>query len=160
MDFLAVEGTHPFKGELIYDRRGLSFDFRPGDPKVVERASDALELAYGSMAFQIDRSMGDVLGVWGYHPDALWQARTLPLPVAKQAQLRVDLPEVPARGVALRLVPVGDLSTQKDPDNGWIRVGRKGEPSGTEFVEFVDGAIAELSNAQLVALWLRPRLIG
>jgi hypothetical protein len=159
MEFFVAEGQ-PINGDLKYERRGLSFDFRPADSDAVQRAGDAVELTYGSMALQVDRTSGEVLGVWGYHPDASWQPGALALPTVTSARLRVQLADVPPRGVALRLFRVGELTTQRDIDTGWIRVGRTGAPPGHRFVEFATGCIAELNGTDLVALWLHPSSDG
>lgn len=155
MEFSIAEGL-PVSGELRYDKRGLSFDFRPASSDVAQRAGDAVELAYGSMALQVDRTAGEVLGVWGYHPDASWQPAALASPTVTPARLRVRLAEVPPRGVALRLFRVGELTTLRDADTGWIRVGRTGVPAGNQFIEFATGCLAELNGTDLVALWLHP----
>ncbi len=155
MEFFVAEGP-PVSGELKYDKRGLSFDFRPASSATTQRAGDAVELAYGSLALQVDRTSGEVLGVWGYHPDASWQSAALASPRVTRARLRVRLAEVPPRGVALRLFRAGELTTLRDLDTGWIRVGRTGAPPGDQFIEFAAGCLAELNGIDLVALWLHP----
>ncbi|HTG34540.1 MAG TPA: hypothetical protein VLB76_16590 [Thermoanaerobaculia bacterium] len=155
MEFFVAEGP-PVRGELRYDKRGLSFDFRPADSAAAQRTGDAVELAYGSMALQVERTTGEVLGIWGYHPDASWQPAELASPRVTPARLRVRLAEVPPRGVALRLFRAGELTTLRDVGNGWIRVGRTGVPPGDQFIEFAAGCLAELNGTDLVALWLHP----
>jgi hypothetical protein len=151
VEFVVVEQAPPVGGELRYDQRTLSFDFRAADP-----VPGAAELAFGSMALRVDRGGGQVLGAWGYHPDAGWLSGSLGSPNAVPGRLRAELPQPPPRGVALRLVRAGDLTTIRDTRTGWIRLGRTGVPTGTRFVEFATGCLAELAGADLVALWLRP----
>jgi hypothetical protein len=155
MEFLAVDGS-PVAGDLRYAERSLSFDFRADDPAVTRLMDDAVELAYGSLALQVARASGDVLGIWGYHPNTQWQTATLPPPRSVPARLHVRLPEVPPKGVALRLVPARDLTTLRDSNSGWIRIGRTGAPHGAQFIQFATGSLAELDGTDLVAIWLQP----
>jgi hypothetical protein len=155
VEFVVVEAAS-VGGQLRYDRRGLAFDFRPADPAVARRSRDAVELAFGSLALQVDRDSAELLGAWGYHPGAGWLSGSLGSPTATPSRLKVLLPRVPPRGVALRLVRAGDLTTIRDARTGWIRVGRTGVPTGTRYVEFATGCLAELAGGDLVALWLRP----
>ncbi|MEN3310187.1 MAG: hypothetical protein V7603_6389 [Micromonosporaceae bacterium] len=156
MEFAVVDAAPPIGGQLRYDQRGLSFDFRPADPDMARRGGQAVELAFGSMALQVDRDSAELLGAWGYHPDAGWLSGSLGSPNAVAGRLKAHLPEVPPRGVSPRLVRAGDLTTIRDSRTGWIRVGRTGVPTGTRFVEFATGCLAELAGGDLVALWLRP----
>ncbi|HKT00602.1 MAG TPA: hypothetical protein VJT31_13790, partial [Rugosimonospora sp.] len=110
-----------------------------------------------SLALRADRGSTELLGVSGYHPDAAWLAGSLGSPSATGARLRVSLAELPPRGVALRLVPDGELTTIRDARTGWVRIGRTGVPTGTQFVEFATGCLAELTNGDLIAVWLRPQ---
>jgi hypothetical protein len=154
--FAEVAQAPPVGGQLRYDQRGLAFDFRPADPAVARAAGHAVELAFGSLALQVDRDSAELLGAWGYHPDAGWLSGSLGAPTAVPGRLAARLPQVPPRGVALLLVRAGDLTTIRDERTGWIRVGRTGVPTGNRFVEFASGCLAELAGGDLVALWLRP----
>jgi hypothetical protein len=156
VEFEVVAAAPPAGGELRYDQRELSFDFRPAEPDLARRAEDAVELAFGSVAVQVDRDSAELLGAWGYHPDAGWLSGSLGSPNAVPGRLTVKLPAVPPRGVTLRLAHPGELTTIRDARTGWIRLGRTGVPTGTRFVEFATGCLAELSGADLVAVWLRP----
>lgn len=154
----AVEQEAPVVvGRLRYDRRRLSFDFRPDEPEVALRERDAVELAFGSLCIQLERDGHGLLGVWGYHPDAGWLNGSLGSPAAVPARLRATLAD-PPYGVSLRLVQTGDLTTIRDLRTGWIRAGRTGVATGTQIVEFATGCLAELSSGELVALWLHPEV--
>ena len=88
----AVEQEAPVVvGRLRYDRRRLSFDFRPDEPEVALRERDAVELAFGSLCIQLERDGHGLLGVWGYHPDAGWLNGSLGSPAAVPARLRATL---------------------------------------------------------------------
>jgi hypothetical protein len=156
VEFVVVQAAPPVGGQLRYDQRGLSFDFQPADPGVARRGDDAVELAFGSTALQVDRDSGELLGAWGYHPDAAWLNGSLGSPTAVGGRLSVRLPAVPARGVTIRLVHPGDLTTIRDTRTGWIRLGRTGVTTGSRYIEFATGCLAELAGGDLVALWLRP----
>jgi hypothetical protein len=155
VDFTVVDAP-PIGGVLRYDRGGLAFDFRPAEPAVAARAAGAVELAFGSMTVRIDRGSAEVRSATGYHPNAGWLAGSLGSPTAVPNRLRVALPRMPARGVALRLARVDELTTIRDERTGWIRIGRTGVTTGTQFVEFATGCLAELASGDLVALWLHP----
>ncbi len=157
--FEVVESAPPVGGELRYEPRALSFDFHPAQAATVRRTQDAVELAFGSLAVPLDRDTGELLGVWGYHPDAGWLRGSLGSPTTAPARLRAVLPKVSRgrqRGVARRLVHSGDLTTIQDTRTGWIRVGRTGVTTGNRYIEFATGCLAELAADDLVALWLRP----
>jgi hypothetical protein len=157
VEFAVVETAPPIGGQLRYDQ--LAFDFEPAEPDVARRAQDAVEVAFGSAALQVDRDSRELLGAWGYHPDAGWLNGSLGTPNAVAGRVKVQLPEVPPRGVAVRLVHAGDLTTIRDTRTGWIRLGRTGVPTGNRYLEFATGCLAELSGADLVALWLRPSTV-
>jgi hypothetical protein len=156
VNFIVVTPGAPVAGELLYDRKGLSFNFRPADPADQRRTNDAVELAFGSLAVSVDRPTGDLLGVWGYAPETSWQQAVLGAPAATPARVRVQLTEVPPSGVSLRLAKLADLTALRDPQSGWLRVGRTGTPSGGTVVEFASGCVAEIAGSELVAVWLRP----
>jgi hypothetical protein len=156
VEFFVAAPASPVPGELRYDRKGLSFDFRASDPVDAGRAKDAVELAYGSLALPVDRGTGELLGAWGYLPDVSWRPARLGDPAITQGRLRVRLVEVPPRGVALRLAAVTQLTAAHDQQSGWVRLGRTGVLAGTTFTEFARGCVAELSGTDLIAVWLRP----
>jgi hypothetical protein len=154
--FQVLDATQPVAGDLRYERPGHSFDFHPAEAATRRQLDEAVELAFGSMAVPVERETLTLLGVWGYHPDAGWLTGSLGTPRATAARLHATLPGTPPRGVALRLVRLGDLTTIRDPRTGWVRVGRTGVPTGTHFVEFATGCLTELADGDLIALWLRP----
>lgn len=163
VEFTVVPGVPPVGGRLRYVRPDLAFDFRPGDPPEVwraedaaGRAEDAVELVFGTIALAVDRDGGHLLGAWGYHPDAGWLSGALGSPTTSPGRLAVTLDRVPRPGVCVRLARADELTTIRDGHTGWIRVGRTGVPTGTRFVEFATGCLAELADRELVALWLRP----
>jgi len=151
--FDVAEPGPPAGGLLVYDPRGQGFEFRATEPVT----GAAMELAFGSMSLRADRPGARLLGVRGYHPDASWLNGSLGSPTSTSARLRARLDRPPPPGVALRLVPAGDLTTIRDARTGWVRVGRTGVPTGTQFVEFATGCLAELANGDLIAVWLRPQ---
>jgi hypothetical protein len=154
VNFAVIPGE-PIAGELSYSQRALSLDFRPADANVGRQAGTAVELMIGSIALQVDREAGDVIGLWGYHPDATWTVGQLEPKSSATGRLHVELDDVPPPGVAIRLAPITALRTSHDASTGWIRIAMAKDP-GTEFVEFVSHGIAELAGDQLAALWLRP----
>jgi hypothetical protein len=104
----------------------------------------------------VDRATGDLLGVWGYAPETSWQVAQLGTPAATPARVRAQLTEVPPAGVSLRLAKLADLTSVRDPQTGWLRVGRTGAPGGGTVVEFASGCVAEIAGTDLVAVWLHP----
>jgi hypothetical protein len=155
----AVIAGEPIAGELSYSQRALSFDFRPADADVDRQAATVVELMIGSVALQVDRQTGDVIGLWGYHPEATWTVGQLEPTSGATGRLRVELDDVPPPGVAIRLAPITPLTTSHDAATGWIRIAIAQEP-GTELVEFVSHGIAELAGDQLAALWLLPTRVA
>jgi hypothetical protein len=154
VNFIVVTPGSPVAGELLYDRKGLSFNFRPVDPADQRRTNDAVELAFGSLAVSVDRPTGDLLGVWGYAPETNWQEALLGAPASTPARVRVQLTEVPPAGVSLRLARLAELTAVHDAETGWLRVGRTGAAGGGTVVEFASGCVAEIAGTDLVALWL------
>jgi hypothetical protein len=152
--FLVERDLPPTGGKLVYSRTDLSFAFEMSAP----RASDLFSLAMGTLQLDVIMNSGLVLYPWGYWPYPAWSAGAVVVPADRVvAAVRADLLEgLPPRGAGVGL-PGGSLFTTYDQDSGWIQISRQLKPtSGASAVEFAANCIMQISNEELVGLFLHP----
>ena len=103
--------------------------------------------------------VGVVQALNGYLPQADWAAGRLDPPPAVSGCLRVEAEFTP--GVALRCSSFeAPWPVVYDAGTGWIRISGWGEGARGQSVAFMDGAIAEVRDGELLGLWIRPTLVG
>jgi hypothetical protein len=140
----------PISGRLVYRRSERSLDVEPKPGRGVA------SLLVNDVQIEVDED-GRLIYVWGFCPHESWVSAKLDPPTATAGRLQyVDSAIVP--GVSKRLNADKRWAVSHDPSSQWLCIGDQSFRG--EMIAFAPGAIATLSDGEIVNLWLRPDTRG
>ena len=142
---LEVFDGRSVSGRLIY-RHSEFCVFTDPQP-----AGGKASLLVNDVQLELDRN-GQLLYVWGYCPEASWKRKKLNAPEAREACLRWIGEPIHA-GTSMRLNELARWEPSYDPESSWLKIGSS--KHAQTCVYFGPGAVAELTDSIMTALWLR-----
>ncbi|MDB2152532.1 hypothetical protein [Clostridium butyricum] len=150
MNFKVKKKSEINKGQVIYSKQELSFDFKP-----IYSADYLLLIGYTNLSF--DSESKNACQVWGCNPINTWINKILKKPKSIRGNLILDT-ELEL-GDNKRYVEAGEWTTYFDKRNGWVCIGEYEEENNDIAVEFAENTIAVVNQENLKALWLKPMFI-
>lgn len=153
ISFATVPDTHNRGCHLVYRRSEYAFDTEgPRPPECKASISiNEVQLEYGD-----DKR---VRCVTGYCPYQGWKSTSWSPPDYSIAALIVLSPQKITAGAATGLNDLNSRWPVYINAEGWVCLGEPSE-RGEQAVEFAPGSVAVLRGDTLVALWLRPAMLG
>jgi hypothetical protein len=144
-------------GVLIYSENEYSFRFEVGsvdDLAARTRDTGQASVSIGSLQIEVAAGSGEVLFVWGLHPQSLWIDGKVAAPATKPGIVCLDADVVPGTSIALALV--GQWITVFDRTTGWARVAEEQDLRDDVVVEVATGVLLGERRGELSSIWLHP----
>lgn len=147
MIFKVKKSDKIVQGQLIYDKKEYSLDFKP--PQNTD-----CSIMIGYLYLGVDSESLLVRQIWGYNPYSSWVNKYLKTPYSFPGELVLGK-EIEA-GTSRRLIEVGKWKTFYDSNTGWICIGNDSNLQDDINVEFATNTIVVLNRKKIKAIWLKP----